>query len=69
MARLERFEDIEAWKKARELSRSVYQTTATEEFGRDFGLRDQLRMLLLTGRTSTRTNSRNSLNKRCRLAG
>ncbi len=43
MARLERFEDIEAWKKARELSRSVYQITATGEFGRDFGLRDQLR--------------------------
>ena len=43
MARLERFEDIEAWKKARELIRSVYQITATGEFGRDFGLRDQIR--------------------------
>jgi len=43
MARLERFEDIEAWKKARELIRSVYQITATGEFRRDFGLRDQIR--------------------------
>ena len=43
MARLERFEDIEAWKKARELIRSVYQITATGEFGRDFCLRDQIR--------------------------
>jgi four helix bundle protein len=43
MARLERFEDIDAWKKARELTRSIYQITMTGEFARDFGLRDQIR--------------------------
>lgn len=43
MARLERFEDIDACKKARELTRSIYQITMTGEFARDFGLRDQIR--------------------------
>ncbi len=43
MARIERFEDIEAWKKARELTRAVYQLTNTERFARDFKLKDQIR--------------------------
>lgn len=43
MARLERFEDLEAWKTARELTNSIYQTTASGDFARDFGLRDQIR--------------------------
>ncbi len=43
MARLERFEDVDAWKVARELTKSVYQVTAAGEFARDFGLRDQIR--------------------------
>ena len=43
MARLERFEDVDAWKVARELTKSVYQITAAGEFARDFGLRDQIR--------------------------
>src|SRR5216684_5101332 len=43
MATLERFEDLDAWKKARELTKSVYQVTSAGEFARDFGLRDQIR--------------------------
>ena len=43
MGRLDRFEDIAAWKKARELTREVYQVTASGEFTRDFALRDQMR--------------------------
>ena len=43
MARVERFENIDAWKKARELTKLIYQITATGEFARDFGLRDQIR--------------------------
>lgn len=43
MAKLERFEDIEAWRKARELTKGVYGITAGGEFVRDFGLRDQIR--------------------------
>ena len=43
MARIERFEDIEAWAKARELTREVYRVTSGGAFARDFGLRDQIR--------------------------
>jgi four helix bundle protein len=43
MATLERFEDIEGWKKARELTKEVYEITSTGDFSRDFGLRDQIR--------------------------
>ncbi|MBY0526466.1 MAG: four helix bundle protein [Gemmataceae bacterium] len=43
MPTLERFEEIEAWKKARELTKAVYDVTRAGEFGRDFGLKDQIR--------------------------
>lgn len=43
MSRVERFEDLVAWQKARELTRSIYQVTAQGEFSKDWGLRDQLR--------------------------
>lgn len=43
MARIERFEDIESWQKARELTRMVYEMTQEGAFARDFGLRDQIR--------------------------
>lgn len=37
-----RFEEIESWKKARELTKTIYTTTARPKFSRDFGLRDQI---------------------------
>jgi len=43
MATIKRFEDIHAWQTARELTNLVYQFTSGGEFGRDFGLRDQIR--------------------------
>ena len=43
MARFEEFEDIEAWKKARELTQAVYTVSSSGDFNRDFGLKDQLR--------------------------
>ncbi len=43
MARIERFEDMEAWQKALEMTKALYQLTSAGEFGRDFGLRDQIR--------------------------
>ena len=43
MATFERFEDIEAWKKARSLVNAVYKLTATGDFARDYGLKDQIR--------------------------
>ncbi len=43
MATIVRFEDIEAWQTARELTRQVYDLTRHVEFARDFGLCDQMR--------------------------
>lgn len=43
MASIEKFEDIEAWQKARELTREIYQVTNQGAFAKDFGLRDQIR--------------------------
>lgn len=43
MATLERFEEIEGWKKARELTKAIYEVTSSGDFSRDFGLRDQIR--------------------------
>jgi len=43
MASIEKFEDIEAWQKARELTREIYRITNQGAFVKDFGLRDQIR--------------------------
>jgi len=40
--RIERFEDIEAWQLARDLTRKVYALTKKQEFSRDYGLRRQI---------------------------
>jgi four helix bundle protein len=40
--RIERFEDIEAWQLARELTRKVYSLTKKTKFARDFGLKGQI---------------------------
>jgi four helix bundle protein len=40
---IKRFEEIEAWQKARELARVVYQSTKDGQISRDYGLRDQMR--------------------------
>jgi four helix bundle protein len=41
--RIERFEDLIAWQKARALTAEIYRVTNQNDFGRDFGLRDQIR--------------------------
>ena len=43
MAPIQSFEDIEAWQKARELTRAVYACSGTGVFAKNFGLRDQIR--------------------------
>lgn len=40
---IQRFEDIQAWQTARELTGRVYALTSEGGFGRDYALRDQLR--------------------------
>ena len=43
MAKITKFEDIEAWQHARLLTKAIYQITSTGLFSRDFALRDQIR--------------------------
>jgi four helix bundle protein len=43
MGTIRRFEDVRAWQTARELTRQVYAVSNKGAFGRDFGLRDQMR--------------------------
>ncbi len=40
--KIERFEDIEAWQSARQLTRNVYCLTKNAEFAKDFGLKRQI---------------------------
>ncbi len=41
--RADKFEDLIAWQKARDLTRAIYQATAAGSFAKDFVLRDQIR--------------------------
>ena len=43
MPTITRFEEIEAWQTARELTKLIYSLTEETKFSRDFGLKDQIR--------------------------
>jgi four helix bundle protein len=43
MATFKKFEEIQAWQKARRATRKIYEVTAQDRFARDFALRDQIR--------------------------
>jgi four helix bundle protein len=43
MSTFRSFEEIDAWQKARDLTRSIYQVSGRGAFARDFALRDQIR--------------------------
>jgi len=40
--KIERFEEIESWKGARELTAVIYKMTGMDGFVKDFGLKDQI---------------------------
>ncbi len=42
MATFKRFEDIQAWKKARRLTNKVYDVSKSERFAKDYGLQRQM---------------------------
>lgn len=46
--RIERFEDIEAWKEARALVGMVYKATDEAPFKNDWGLRDQIQRAVIS---------------------
>ena len=43
MARIDRFEDIQGWRKARELTKAVYEVSSQGSFAKDFALKNQIR--------------------------
>ena len=43
MSTIVRFDEIQAWQTARELTRLVYRLSGQGVFAKDFGLRDQIR--------------------------
>lgn len=43
MATIQRFEDLEVWKKAREICKYIFQLTQKEQFSKDYSLKDQIR--------------------------
>ena len=45
---IERFEDLIAWQKARNLSRAIYSISGKGLFSRDYGLRDQIRRAIVS---------------------
>jgi four helix bundle protein len=42
MSKIERFEDLIAWQKARALTRAIYEVTRQGAFAKDFGLAGQV---------------------------
>ncbi|MSR64250.1 MAG: four helix bundle protein [Verrucomicrobiae bacterium] len=42
MSKIERFEDLIAWQKARMLTRAIYEVTRQGAFAKDFGLSGQI---------------------------
>jgi len=40
--KITRFEDIESWQMARELTRLIYKITKSQKFSKDYGLKDQI---------------------------
>lgn len=43
MATTEKFEDIEVWKRARELCKLIHKYTLNDSFAKDFSLKDQIK--------------------------
>ena len=43
MATFQKFEEIDAWQKSRELTKRIYGLTGEGAFSRDYGLKDQIR--------------------------
>jgi four helix bundle protein len=42
MAKIERFEDLQSWQKARQLANSIYELTGQPKFAKDFRLGSQI---------------------------
>ena len=43
MSTIEKFQDIDAWQNARELTKEIYSCSGAGNFAKDYGLREQIR--------------------------
>lgn len=48
MNKIEKFEDLICWQKARVLTKNIYSISSEKSFSRDFALRDQIRKASLS---------------------
>ncbi len=48
MANIERFEDLEVWKLAKDVANQVYDITSVGKFSQDYVLRDQIRRAVVS---------------------
>lgn len=48
MSKFNSFEDIECWKKSRELTKLIYQVSKIGDFAKDFGLCNQIRRAVVS---------------------
>jgi len=48
MAKVDKFEDLECWKSARQLVKMVYQFSETGKLAKDFSTKDQIRRASLS---------------------
>jgi four helix bundle protein len=63
MATIKRFEDLECWQAARELTKYVYNLTKKEEFSRDFELVRQVRKSSVSSMGNTAEGFQRNSNK------
>ena len=62
--KVERFEDLIAWQKARELTKAIYAVTSNGSFSKDYGLRDQIRRAAVSAMSNVSEGfERGSLNE------
>ena len=68
MPTFKRFEEIDSWKKARELTKQIYAVTTDGSFSRDFGLKDQIRRASVSIMSNIAEGfERDSTNEFCRF--
>ena len=53
--KIERFEDLIAWQKARQLTKEIYLVTKTGDFSRDYELKAQIRKASVSMMSNTWT--------------
>lgn len=48
MAKVERFEDLQVWRVARDVVNAIYKISSSGSFSRDYSLRDQVRQAAIS---------------------